>query len=637
MKKLFVLFLLCVFSGLWLQTEQTRGAEPEKLYVWQEYKRNPAIYDVAVGSTYIWGAYPDGVIRWNKQDHTYKTYTFGSEVTAVQIAVNNNVWVGTTNDLYRFDGISWTRYTTDDGLPYNTISSLSVGLQDQLFVGAAGGIVVYNGAQWTQIPTITVDPYHCFSYGGIVDIALDTQNRFWVSMDNAPMCYFDQGIWKIFSQNQSSVSSKDIEFAPNGDMWLAGVYDGAGAQAAARLTTNGTWIAYNTSNGLPDNYSSSLTIDPLGDIWLGFSGGQGVSHFNGSVWSTQNLFSGFYGGAVYDVESDGAGGIWTGGTHVSHLSNNIWNTYLAGLPFAPYNYIRTLYVDSDDNLWAGTESMGVVKFDGQAWLHYTPAHGLGGNIVNAIAEDQNGNMWFGCSHGEFNVVGDGLTRFDGVTWQTFTMADGLADNRISDIAVDNANTIWIAHPYSGVSHKSTSGWTTYTTADGLLSDRVGTILAHDGSIWAGYGTDYVSETGISRFDGATWTTYNESDGLSGAVRDLAVNRNNSLLALTSADVFQLNGNSWSDLAVPSLGMTFWRFAADKDNQIWVTGNGGGAIRFDGAQSYAITPSETGTSALGSKVAANSSGNTLWFSSTEGVVSLRIVDVNARIFLPLAAK
>ncbi len=29
MKKLFVLFLLCVFSGLWLQTEQTRGAEPE--------------------------------------------------------------------------------------------------------------------------------------------------------------------------------------------------------------------------------------------------------------------------------------------------------------------------------------------------------------------------------------------------------------------------------------------------------------------------------------------------------------------------------------------------------------------------------------------------------------------------------
>jgi ligand-binding sensor domain-containing protein len=632
MKIQFLLLALCLSVGIFIRPESIHGEVQENIHIWQEFKNNPNTSDVAADSTYVWSVYSGGVIRWHKQNHTFQTYTFDSQVTAVEVAVGNNVWVGTQTGLHRFDGANWTRYTTSNGLPINYITSLSTGPQDQLFVGAAGSIVVFNGTQWTPVPPPIV-PFD----SAISDIALDTQNYMWITTQLGSVYFYNQNTWQRFFLNSISVSAKEVETDTNGNKWFAGVHDGSSMQAAAQLKANGTWISYNQSNGLPNSISDALAIDPSGHVWLGFGGDPGLYRFNGASWSVYNIFNGFYGGAVSAIDSDTAGNIWTSGGIVSRFSNNVWSTYLAGPPVSYTISPSAMYVDPDNSLWMGVYGMGMVEFNGQVWQHYTPAQGLSGNIVNAIVSDLEGNMWFGFSHEEFDTVGDGLARFDGVAWQSYTTADGLADNRISDIAVDEANNIWIAHPYSGITQKSATGWTTFNIADGLLSDRTGSIIAYDGSIWVGHGTSYVSESGISRFDGADWTIYDHSDGLNGTVKDLAIDRNNILLALTDSSVFQFNGTGWADLEVPSLGFSFWRFAIDQSNQIWITGNGGGAIRFDGVQSYPVTPFETGTSALGSYVAANETGSALWFNSSEGVVKSTKFNVTSRVYLPTVIK
>lgn len=634
MKKAFLLLAVCLLSLLFISPESTHSETQENVFLWQEFKTNPRTFDIAAGPTYAWGAYENNVLRWHKQNHTLETYTFDSEVTAVEIAVGNHVWVGTKTGLHRFDGVNWTLYTTANGLPYNFISSLNKGPQDQLIVGAGGSIALFNGAEWTILPTISLDdPYGCFenNNGPIIDIEKDAQNRYWLSTKYGPVCYYEVANgWRMFFLDNVSVHTKDIEIHPNGDKWMTGPAN----QAATQIKPNGSWTIYNISNGVLNEEATAVTIDPNGHVWLSFDLAQRVYRFNGTTWTMYNLFNGFYGGAALDIEANAAGEIWTAGTTVNRLTNNTWHVYLAGLPSG---YMYDMFTNTNGDLWTSVQWKGIVKFDGATWQQYNPFPGMQPRNADAITSDQAGNIWFGLSHEEFDIVGDGLARFDGDAWQIFTTADGLAENRISDIAVDDANNIWIAHLYSGVTQKSSTGWTTFSTTDGLKSNHAGSIIVFDGSIWVGHGTNYASAAGISRYDGADWTTYDETDGLVGVVKDLAVNQNNELLALTDSSVFQFNGTTWTDLAVPSLGLSFWGFAVDAANQIWITGNGGGVIRFDGVQSISITPTVTGVSALGNRVAANSSGTMLWFNSDQGVVKLTIFDATNHIYLPFIMK
>lgn len=88
----------------------------------------------------------------------------------------------------------------------------------------------------------------------------------------------------------------------------------------------------------------------------------------------------------------------------------------------PNNAIHALLVDSRGILWVGTEN-GVSKFENGSFQNFYDSDGLGFSSCWAIAEDKNGNMWFGS-------YGGGISIFDGKKFQAFTTDDGLADNRI---------------------------------------------------------------------------------------------------------------------------------------------------------------------------------------------------------------
>ena len=57
------------------------------------------------------------------------------------------------------------------------------------------------------------------------------------------------------------------------------------------------------------------------------------------------------------------------------------------------------------------------------WCVFDPTNGLVDSIVQTIAEDEQGYLWFGTLHG-------GVCRYDGQTFKTFTTQDGLAGNEV---------------------------------------------------------------------------------------------------------------------------------------------------------------------------------------------------------------
>jgi ligand-binding sensor domain-containing protein len=256
-----------------------------------------------------------------------------------------------------------------------------------------------------------------------------------------------------------------------------------------------TWDSLNTGGALLFNTVYSIATDHNGNKWFGtrerFHEGipSTVVKFDGQTWTNQHL----------DLSMGTAGN--------RDLDSRIW----------------TIFVDSKNNIWAGTHGDGVFKFDGSNWTKLTTADGLGGNWVRDIVEDGDGNLWFACGP-EVNTspVGEGgLTKFDGTTFTTFlsdfsqgTFVGGknseLADNYCYALTIDLQENLWIGTKGSGVSRLAPDGtFTLFWTADGtLMDDRINAGAADtdlNGNVWVGFQSD--SNNGAAWFDGTKWERF----------------------------------------------------------------------------------------------------------------------------------
>jgi ligand-binding sensor domain-containing protein len=99
------------------------------------------------------------------------------------------------------------------------------------------------------------------------------------------------------------------------------------------------------------------------------------------------------------------------------------------------NYVFSLIVAEDQTVWAGTWGGGVSHYDGKNWTNYTTTDGLAGNIVYTVAQDANGDLWFGTN--------GGLTHYDGANWETMTRQHGLVSDNIYAITNTENNEIWV--------------------------------------------------------------------------------------------------------------------------------------------------------------------------------------------------
>lgn len=60
----------------------------------------------------------------------------------------------------------------------------------------------------------------------------------------------------------------------------------------------------------------------------------------------------------------------------------------------PQSQVMVIFQAKDRTLWLGTFG-GVSNFDGRQFTSYSKADGLGSNSVNCIAEDNQGQVFFG--------------------------------------------------------------------------------------------------------------------------------------------------------------------------------------------------------------------------------------------------
>lgn len=87
----------------------------------------------------------------------------------------------------------------------------------------------------------------------------------------------------------------------------------------------------------------------------------------------------------------------------------------------PNNAVRSLFLDSKNVLWIGTEN-GVLRKENSSFFNMDETGGLGHNSCWDISQDTNGNMWFAS-------YGGGVSKFNGKKFTIFTTKDGLLANK----------------------------------------------------------------------------------------------------------------------------------------------------------------------------------------------------------------
>jgi PAS domain S-box-containing protein len=296
-----------------------------------------------------------------------------------------NHWVGSSGGgLMRFKPRTFHTFGLMDGLPERLVKSVSVGASGQVLVGTYGGgaaeLVPDRG--WERIPVRKV-------------------------------------VWDGFSAYAQSVL---LDRA--GNLWL-GFY----GQGLFRRT--GPDLATGRRPDFEDRDVHALFQDSRGRMWVG--GEKTAVTQNGEVFEPVGGPFGAGGDAArYFVENPADGSIWIAGT-----KNRIYRK-ADGEPVAVEttgaileSQINAMVFDRDGNLWLATSGQGLGRLKGGRLHFIPPSTVLPATLFGCLLEDDSGNLWAGSNRGVWRIERESLLevadgRSSRLRCQGFTINDGLA-------------------------------------------------------------------------------------------------------------------------------------------------------------------------------------------------------------------
>jgi len=213
----------------------------------------------------------------------------------------------------------------------------------------------------------------------------------------------------------------------------------------------------------------------------------------------------------------------TGSLIASYTSNN-------GLS---NNDVSSLALDVDGNLWVGTR-MGISKYNGSSWTYYTNPMSPGSSWwITSLAFDLSGDLWV-------TSIGD-VAKFDGANWTIYSSSNtgDILSSYIYCVAVDNANNKWITTNLGLVKFNNET-WSIYNTTNSNIAYDYTYSLAIDpnNNIWV----SYMSNAGVTKFDGTTWTTELTSTTVNSITSDASGN----MWFGTGSGLFKNNGATWTN-------------------------------------------------------------------------------------------
>jgi signal transduction histidine kinase/ligand-binding sensor domain-containing protein len=308
-----------------------------------------------------------------------------------------NIWVGTQNGLNRLSKKVVTSLPGHGDQRMNRVlRAMTVGQDGRVWVGSADGVYCFSGEtlQYTrpvELRGVSVSALHS-----------DTEGNIWVGT-HAGVARLVAGRL-VYLPIPDSAQPRNVRFIAadrKGALWLGG----------------GEHLLQWKSGQLVDlgvKRPSSIFIDRLDRVWVGFFDGSLVVHENGAVRQYSEK-DGLAPGTVSTVYEDAHGRIWVGTTGgLSRFKDDRFDTVTQSRGF-PGHIVESIIEDNDGYLWVavgtGIARLAIHGFDRTIsdssyrlpYTLYDTFDGITGNPFRrgypAVVRAGDGTLWFFTSHG----------------------------------------------------------------------------------------------------------------------------------------------------------------------------------------------------------------------------------------------
>lgn len=530
-----------------------------------------------------------------------------NSVNALLQSRDGYIWLGTYNGVVRFDGIRFAVFDSANTpvMGNSRVTSLYEDARANLWIGHETGEL----GRMTAGVFSSVDLSHHWPGSAVLGINEDERHDLWLlSAEGAVLRLRDGLVLPRFP---------GIGQEPGGTPEM--LKDQAGRLLVVRNGTvaaiqNGQWVPLKFDD--PTFYYSRLCTARAGGLWV--SGTGSIRRWQNGAWAQQTgpLPDGI--SFLTTMTETRSGRVLVGSSHHGLIVHDLngRNLTISTADGLPHNWVKCILEDREKNIWVGTRG-GLSVLRPRKVVMRSPPDGWQSVLPLSIAPGANGCVWAGSE-------GAGLYQFDGRTWRNFSEADGLSNPYVWSVLEDRSGAVW-AGTWSGGLFRGRDG--KFAIPEGLseLKDPITALLeSADGTLWIGTGK------GLARFRNER---LERLAGLGGAaagdIRALASGPGGELwLGTLGAGLGCLaNGRLQTYTAREGLAGDFiLSLHPEPDGTLWIGTLERGLCRFKDGRFANLTVKNGMPSNVLGHIADGHDGK-LWFNSSLGIFAASKAELN----------
>jgi len=387
-----------------------------------------------------------------KNDKFIETYSIKEldyiAVQSINVSKSENVyWLGTEDSgfyLLKTKGENHESYEiTNIGekyeLGYENVQSILEDNQKTLWISTFGKgiykLIPNEETEFTYLDIIHFSKTNGLSNNFIKTIYQDWEGNYWIATYGNGLAFsvdeaFTFNYKDINELNGNILSIEESEST----LWLGG----ESILAKIDKSTNNI-VFLDGKNGVPKDKIVDLYLDKKQNLWI-------ASEENGiyQIKAKSNRVNVYYksnnslGNKINSITGNGET-VWAAtenGVLVFDLktgSSQLYNTDDA----LPYNNIKQVFIDSDNNPWIATRSDGIFVLNSD--INFSiEGEGIVDLRFSSITEDINGDMWA-------VTYGAGVFKFEEDSIKYYSTGQGLKSNYCYSIIADDYGKVWIGH------------------------------------------------------------------------------------------------------------------------------------------------------------------------------------------------